>query len=267
HWTMLDADTFVSPRSVDAARRAAGAATQLAEALVRGEARWGVALVRPPGHHARPTSAMGFCLLNNVGVAAAHARSLGVERVVVLDWDVHHGNGTQEMFYADPSVLYVSLHQFPYYPGTGDADETGKGDGSGYTVNVPLTAGAGDAEYAAAFDRVVCPIMEAYQPGLVLLSAGFDAHVRDPLGGMALSDHAYRDLTRRLSAALAPTCPIGVVLEGGYDLAGLRGALEATFEGLSHAESPTSPHAEPSGIHSREIQRARSALEQYWTLG
>lgn len=266
HSTMLDPDTYVAPGSVAAALRAAGAATALTEALFRGESRWGVALVRPPGHHARPDAAMGFCLLNNVAVAAAHARALGAERVLVLDWDVHHGNGTQEMFYSDPSVLYVSLHQFPYYPGTGAATELGEGEGRGYTVNVPLSAGAGDAAYLAAFDRVVCPIVEAYRPGLVLLSAGFDAHRRDPLGGMTLSDAGYLALTRRLCAAWGAATPIGVVLEGGYDLAALEGSLEATFTGLSQSSGSDEPLGHPSSLHSSEIQRASAALREHWTL-
>lgn len=267
HRGMLDADTFLAPRSVAAAHRAAGAALTLTESVLRGDARWGVALVRPPGHHARPDAAMGFCLLNNVAVAAAQARCLGAERVLVLDWDVHHGNGTQEMFYSDPSVLYVSLHQYPYYPGTGAAEELGQGDGRGYTVNVPLSAGAGDAEYAAAFERIVCPIVETYRPDLVLLSAGFDAHARDPLGGMTLTDEGYRMLTRALLAVVSPTCPWSVVLEGGYDLAGLAGALEATCKALTGNDAPVVPPGAPSTTHSREIEKTRALLGQYWDLG
>lgn len=265
HHTMLDADTFVAPRSVDASRRAAGAAVALVDGLLGKMAPWGAALVRPPGHHARPDAAMGFCLLNNVAIAAAHARSRGVDRVLVLDWDVHHGNGTQEMFYADPSVLYVSLHQFPYYPGTGAVDELGSRDGRGHTVNVPLSGGAGDADYVAAFDRVVCPIAEEFKPSLTLLSAGFDAHVRDPLGGMALSDEGYGALTERVIRAVGRDCPIGLVLEGGYDLAGLRGALEAALLVLSGA--PSEPVlGTPSAHHEREIARAESALKPYWAV-
>src|SRR5688572_25489361 len=150
-----DEDTYSVPKSVEAARGAAGGAVELVEALLSRRARRGVALLRPPGHHARPDGAMGFCLLNNVAVAAAHARARGVERVLVLDFDVHHGNGTQEMFYRDPSVLFLSLHQFPFYPGSGAVAETGTGEGRGFTLNVPLGSGAGDATYALAFDRVV----------------------------------------------------------------------------------------------------------------
>ena len=263
---MLDADTFVCPASIPAARRAAGASVVLVDALLSRTSQWGVALVRPPGHHARPSSAMGFCLLNNVAVAAAHARARGLERVLVLDWDVHHGNGTQEMFYADPNVLYVSLHQAPYYPGTGHSDELGVGEGRGYTVNVPLSAGAGDAAYRAAFERLVCPIVEQYKPELTLISAGFDAHERDPLGGMAISDAGYSWLTRAISNTLPPGQPVGLVLEGGYDLAGLEGALAASFSSLSGA-SPT-PQLEGKLLpaHESDLALAERALRSYWHL-
>ncbi len=155
HEGHLDADTYVSPESVDVAWLAAGSLVAMVDALLDGPVPKGVALLRPPGHHARPAHAMGFCLLNNVAVAAAHARARGLQRVAVVDWDVHHGNGTQEIFWRDPGVLYLSTHQFPFYPGTGDADEVGQGDGKGYTVNVPLAAGGGDAVYASAFE--LCP--------------------------------------------------------------------------------------------------------------
>jgi len=266
---MADPDTFLSPQSVAAARRAAGGAVALAEALCRGTSKRGVAVVRPPGHHALPDRAMGFCLLNNVAVAAAHARTLGVERVAVLDWDVHHGNGTEDMFYADPSVLYVSLHQAPYYPGTGAASDVGTGEGRGYTVNVPLSAGADDAVYLAAFERVIGPILEAYRPGLMLVSAGFDAHQRDPLGGMALTDLGYAALSRRLLGVLPQGCPIGLVLEGGYDLAGLEGALGASLEALETgpANTPDPAGKAPVGsAHAAELERAISAHGATWQL-
>ena len=169
----LDPDTFYGPASVAAARRAAGGAVAVTDALLGGEAELGLALLRPPGHHARPNRAMGFCLLNNVAIAAAHARAQGAGRVAILDWDVHHGNGTQEMFYADPNVLYVSLHQWPFYPGTGSVDEVGKGEGRGATVNVPLSAGATDAVYDAAMQRIVAPVLRQFDPKLLLISAGF----------------------------------------------------------------------------------------------
>jgi acetoin utilization deacetylase AcuC-like enzyme len=266
-WTMLDADTFVSPRSVEAAMFAAGAAVELVDALLDREERWGVALLRPPGHHARPSAAMGFCLLNNVAVAAAHARARGVERVLVLDWDVHHGNGTQEMFYADPSVLYVSLHQFPYYPATGAETEVGRGDGRGYTVNVPLSSGATDSVYAEAFRRIVAPIIDEYRPGLALVSAGFDAHIRDPLGGMALSEQAYGTLTSELRRALPTDTRIAMLLEGGYDLPALESGLTACFGALAGEALPTLSPSSFARDHERELERALAVQRHHWHLG
>jgi acetoin utilization deacetylase AcuC-like enzyme len=266
-WGHLDADTFVAPQSVAAARRAAGGVVALSEGLVRGDSSLGVALVRPPGHHARPDAAMGFCLLNNAAVAAAHARARGAPRVAIIDWDVHHGNGTEEMFYRDPSVLYVSLHQWPYYPGTGAATDIGAGEGAGYTVNVPLSAGADDAVYLAAFERIIAPILEAYRPSLLLISAGFDAHGRDPLGGMAVTDLGFAAMSRCLRASTPEGCPIGLVLEGGYDLAGLEGALAASLEVLAGAPAPRITTGSMSPAHASEIGRARSALGPYWQLG
>ena len=166
-----------------------------------------MALVRPPGHHARPDRAMGFCLLNNVAVAAAHARAQGVDKIAIVDWDVHHGNGTEEMFFASPEVLYVSLHQWPLYPGTGAADQIGKGEGRGYNLNVPLSPGARIGDYAAAFDRVISPVLEAYAPQLILVSAGFDAHRDDPLASMQLDAVAYGWMTAQLCEDCRPERP------------------------------------------------------------
>jgi len=266
----FDADTFFSAGSVAAARRAAGGVVALVDALVDREARYGLALVRPPGHHARPSGAMGFCLLNNVAVAAAHARARGLGRVLILDWDVHHGNGTQEVFYSDPSVVYVSLHQYPFYPGTGAADEAGEGDGSGCTVNLPLSPGAGDTAYRAAFERVVEPIVAQVDPELVLVSAGFDAHQRDPLGGMALSADAYAGMLTSVTKSMprGSSGRIAVVLEGGYDLRALSDSLRATLAALegepsggpNAGESPLSPR------HEREIAAVTAVQKQFWHL-
>jgi acetoin utilization deacetylase AcuC-like enzyme len=245
----LDPDTYVSAESVEVARLAAGSLIAMVDAMIDGPVAKGVALLRPPGHHARPAKAMGFCLLNNVAIAAAHARSRGLERVAVVDWDVHHGNGTQEMFWTDPHVLYVSTHQSPFYPGTGDADEVGKGGGQGYTVNVPLTAGGGDAVYASAFERVVLPVVESYAPDLVLVSAGFDASARDPLAQMELSANAFGWMARELARLAAATAKgrMALVLEGGYDLvaleAGLAGAIEGMLGGHADAITPTDDEA------------------------
>jgi acetoin utilization deacetylase AcuC-like enzyme len=226
---MLDADTFTSPESYEIALLAAGAAVQAAEhALDTGETAF--ALVRPPGHHAERDKPMGFCLFNNVAVAAAAAIARGLARVAVVDIDVHHGNGTQWMFYADPKVLYVSTHQFPFYPGTGAADERGTGAGKGYTFNVPLPAGATDADYAAAYQTIAYVVYD-YAPELLLVSAGFDAHEDDPLASMRMTAQGYGAVVKSLAdAAVRAGCPMALVTEGGYDLDALRACLEASFD-------------------------------------
>jgi len=228
---MLDPDTFTSPESYEIALLAAGAAVQAAEhALETKETAF--ALVRPPGHHAERDKAMGFCLFNNVAVAAAAAVARGLSRVAVVDIDVHHGNGTQSMFYADPRVLYVSSHQFPFYPGTGAADEVGTGAGKGFTFNVPLAAGATDADYAAAY-RTIAGVLERYAPQLVLVSAGFDAHESDPLASMRMTTAGYAAVVKSLAdTARRIGCPMALVTEGGYDLDALRACLDATLAGI-----------------------------------
>ncbi len=230
----IDADTYIGEESVEIAELAAGGTLAMVDQLLDGPVKRGIALVRPPGHHARPGQAMGFCLLNNVALAAAHARARGIERVAVIDWDVHHGNGTQEAFYDDPSVLYVSTHQFPFYPGTGGVLETGEREGAGYTVNVPLAAGGGDSVYRGAFERVILPVLEEYAPELVLVSAGFDASARDPLAEMTLSAEAFGWMARELRTIADRSAGgrIGMVLEGGYDLVALESGLLAATKGM-----------------------------------
>jgi acetoin utilization deacetylase AcuC-like enzyme len=214
----LDADTYAGPTTCEAARLAAGCAIQAVE-------HEGFALVRPPGHHALAACAMGFCIFNNVAIAARHARSeLGLERVAIVDFDVHHGNGTEALFRDDPSVLFVSLHQWPFWPGTG-----GPGTSDEYTLNIPLKAGSSDAEYVHAFGETVEPAVRAFAPDVVLVSAGFDAHADDPLGEMEMSADGFRELARR-SAALAPRT--AAVLEGGYNLELLPALVEAALEGF-----------------------------------
>jgi acetoin utilization deacetylase AcuC-like enzyme len=244
----IDPDTYVSPESVLVARLAAGSLVAAVDALLDaggdphapGRISKAVALLRPPGHHARPARSMGFCLLNNVAVAAAHARARGLERVAVVDWDVHHGNGTQEIFSADPHVLYVSTHQHPFYPGTGDADEVGEGEGAGYSVNVPLAAGSGDAVYRRAFERIVLPVLEAYAPDLVLVSAGFDASAADPLAQMELSAGAFGWMAAELARVADRSAEgrMALVLEGGYDLVALESGLRSALEGMLSARPP-----------------------------
>jgi acetoin utilization deacetylase AcuC-like enzyme len=228
---MLDPDTFTSPESVEIARLAAGAAIEAARhAWAAGESA--MALVRPPGHHAEPDRAMGFCLYNNIAVAAAALRAEGVSRVAIVDFDVHHGNGTQAAFYADPSVLFISSHQFPYYPGTGAADETGTGAGRGFTVNIPMQAGARDDEYDRVYRSVVVPALERFAPEIILASAGYDAHERDPLAGMRMTTAGFAALVALLKSTAARLCEgrIAFITEGGYHLTALRECLEATLE-------------------------------------
>ena len=238
----VDADTAVSPESWEAALLAAGAGVDAVERLDAGEADAAFLVVRPPGHHATPSRAMGFCLVNNVAVTAAVLAARG-ERVLIVDWDAHHGNGTQDAFYADGRVAYVSLHQFPLYPGTGRLAETGVGNGVGTTVNLPLPPGATGDVYLAAFDDVIAPLAERFGPTWALMSAGFDAHRADPLTDMGLSSGDFGLLAERV-AGLVPAGRRVAFLEGGYDLEALAasaGACVAALAGESYRpESPTS---------------------------
>ena len=216
---------------------------------------------------------MGFCILNNIAVAAAHARQLGRQRVLVLDWDVHHGNGTEAMFYADPNVLFVSLHQYPSYPGTGAADDLGQGDGRGRNVNLPLPPGANDDVYAAAFERIVLPIIEQFAPDFALVSCGFDAHERDPLAQMALSAQAYGAMTTSLLGVLPSSCPLGLVLEGGYDLQALTDSSAAVGAALlkggagSPPGSPPPPAAALPAEQADALGRIQREQAPFWRLG
>jgi acetoin utilization deacetylase AcuC-like enzyme len=214
----LDGDTFAGPTTWEAARLAAGCSIRAVEI-------GGFALVRPPGHHALRACAMGFCIFNNAAIAARHAQAaLGLERIAIVDFDVHHGNGTEALFRADPSVLVVSLHQWPFWPGSGGPETSDE-----HTLNVPLAAGSGDREYASAFSELVEPAVRSFEPDAVLVSAGFDAHEADPLAGMEVTADGFRELARRC-ASLAPR--LGVVLEGGYNLETLPGLVEAALAGF-----------------------------------
>ena len=226
----LDADTIVNDCSFEAALRASGAAMAAVDAVLAGEVGSAFTCGRPPGHHAERATPMGFCIVNHAAVAAAHARASGVERVAILDWDAHHGNGTQAIFWTDPSVLYVSLHQFPFYPGTGSASERGEGTGAGATVNVPLRAGTSQREFLAAFREQAVPALRHFDPGLLLVSAGFDAHAADPLCELGLQADAFATMTRELRGIGAG--PV-MVLEGGYDLTALRDSVAAVLTALA----------------------------------
>ncbi len=240
----IDADTYLGAGSLEIARLAAGATIDLARAVARRDVDTGLAAVRPPGHHAEAGQAMGFCLFNNVAIAAQALRAEeGVERVLILDWDVHHGNGTQHSFEADRDVLYVSTHQHPYYPGTGAAGEVGVGAGEGATVNVPLPAGCGDREYLGVFQRVLAPVVAHFRPDVILVSAGFDAHEDDPLAAMQVTREGFAGMAA-IARALADTHAGGrlaFVLEGGYALSGLRQGTDAMVAAALAGQAPALP--------------------------
>ncbi len=265
----LDSDTYLSPGSIASARRAAGSAVAMVEALHHGKAELGFALPRPPGHHALADRAMGFCILNNIAVAASHALALGRQRVLVLDWDVHHGNGTEAIFYDDPNVLFISLHQFPNYPGTGAAADRGQGDGQGRNVNLPLPPGATDLAYAAAFERVVLPIIEQFAPDFALVSCGFDAHERDPLAQMRLSSQAYGAMTTSLMSGLPTACPLGLLLEGGYDLQALTESSQAVACALLKGAAAPPPRGAVGRLADDQATALRQVEElqaPFWRL-
>lgn len=265
----LDPDTYTSPESYDVALLAAGAAIDAVERVLNNPGSSALALVRPPGHHAERNRAMGFCFFNSVAVAAAHARATrGISRVAIVDYDVHHGNGTQHMFEADPTVMYVSTHQFPYYPGTGAAEEIGVGSGRGFTVNLPLEVGAVDEDYAIAFGEVIVPVLKQFKPELLLVSAGFDAHERDPLAGMRLTTPAFAAMTGELRAVAEECCGGRMVLitEGGYDLEALGASLDAVIETMhAPAAEPVWPVSEVESHRGEQsVAAAREALDGYW---
>ncbi len=233
---LITGDTSICPRSYDVALNAVGTALTAVDAVVRGEYNNAFCIVRPPGHHATPDRGMGFCIFNNAAIAARYAQSRhGVERVLIADWDVHHGNGTQDIFYADPSVLFFSTHQHPWYPGTGASDETGQGRGEGATINCPLPAGSGRDQILEAFRSRLEPAAERFRPDLVILSAGFDSRAGDPLGRFLLSDDDFAELTRlmmEIAARFAQGRLISL-LEGGYSIAGLTAGVRAHTHALA----------------------------------
>ncbi len=235
-YTRLDPDTVASSGSYKAALLAAGGLCRAVSEVVSGDLFNAFALVRPPGHHAEADRGMGFCLFNNVAVAARYAQEvLQLKRILIVDWDLHHGNGTQHSFEEDPSILYFSTHQYPYYPGTGDRNEVGRGAGKGFTVNVPLGMGYGDNEYVAIFETLLKPIALEFSPDLILVSAGFDIYMQDPLGGMRVTPKGFAGLTRSVMNMADASCDKRVVLtlEGGYDLTGLRESVKAVLKELT----------------------------------
>ena len=253
---LFGADTYAGPQSYEVARLAAGGAIQATDCVLTGEVANAMVAVRPPGHHALPDRAMGFCLLSNVALAVRHAQAFHhLARIAIVDYDVHHGNGTQDVFYEDPGVLFVSTHQAPFYPGTGALGETGSGAGVGATINVPLRAGYGDAAYSRVFEGIVAPALRRFRPELILVSAGFDAHWDDPVGGMSLTLAGYDRLSRDLIGLAGELCAgrIVFVLEGGYSLPALaHGVLNVVYALLGETT-----FSDPLG----EVPAQRQALQ------
>ena len=264
----LDGDTFTSPRTYEVATLGAGATVGAVDLVL--DARPGaraLAVVRPPGHHAERNRAMGFCFFNNIAIAAAHARARGLARVAIVDYDVHHGNGTQWSFYGDPAVLFISSHQYPYYPGTGAAGDIGTEAGKGFTVNLPMAAGATDADYERVYTKIAFPTLRQFRPELVLVSAGFDAHMDDPLGGMRVTAPYFGRLTAALVKVADECCQgrVVAVTEGGYDLAGLAESLRMTIAALDGKTD----FAAPSGATPRAdatIEAVTPHLSDRWKL-
>ncbi len=260
-WGHIDADTFFCPDTEEAAWLAAGGAVELSRALIEGPVRRGIALLRPPGHHARPSQAMGFCLFNNIAIAAADALTRGMNRVAIVDWDVHHGNGTQDIFYEDDRVLFISLHQSPLYPGTGGLRERGASAGEGYTVNVPMPPYSTPNGYGAAFREVVLPVLKSFSADIVLVSCGLDAHERDPLANLALDATCFAAMTTALVRYVEEVGHgrLALVLEGGYDLSAIEesiGAIASALQGeeVELADGPL------SSDEARAVSRAAGLL-------
>ena len=271
----LDPDTHVSTRSYDAALKSTGAVLEGLERMFSGDIDNAFCLVRPPGHHATAERGMGFCIFNNNAVAARYAmEKFGISKVFILDWDAHHGNGLQDIFFDDKKVLYASLHQYPHYPGTGAYSELGIGDGEGYTVNFPLPARSGDEVYMAAFEQVIMPIARQYQPELVLISAGYDGHFSDLLCSMLLRAASYAEMAAQLKQLASECCggKIMAALEGGYDLSGIAISITDTIAVLAGEEVRIEEEVDIETIHpsSRRgmeiVEATREALSPYWSL-
>jgi acetoin utilization deacetylase AcuC-like enzyme len=265
----LDPDTSTSARSYEVALLATGGLLQAADFIMEGKIQNGFALVRPPGHHAEAGRAMGFCLFNNIAIAAEHlVKKRGLKRILIVDWDLHHGNGTQHSFYNRKDVLYFSSHQYPYYPGTGYWDEIGEGEGKGYTVNVPLNAGKTDEDYLYIYRKILAPISSSYKPEFILVSAGFDIYQSDPLGGMLVSDQGFGALASELLSLAHDFSKDRILftLEGGYELEGLRQGVKQVLLQLGSAAKKPAIDAIPSPATEREIEPIFKIQEKYWPL-
>jgi len=268
----FDPDTSASAGSWTAAKLAAGAVLDGCDLLMNGQAANTVALVRPPGHHAEHDRAMGFCLFNNVAIGARYLlKQHGLERIMIYDWDIHHGNGTQNAFYDMPEVLYVSSHAYPYYPGSGALQETGRGEGSGYTVNIPLAGGQGDADYVQIIDEVLAPLARAYQPQLIIVSAGYDIYDNDPLGTMQVTEQGFGSMANRVKKIAEEVCQgrLLLALEGGYHIEGIARSVRHTLDALAGLSPQCDDDGADAGGQSsvgRIIADVHSMHAQSWPV-
>jgi acetoin utilization deacetylase AcuC-like enzyme len=270
----LDSDTATSPETYEIAKLAVGGVFNAIDSVIKGEVDNAFAFVRPPGHHAEKDTAAGFCVFNNIAIGAMHAiLKYDLKKILIVDWDLHHGNGTQHSFYRDPRILYFSTHQYPYYPGTGSLEEFGQGEGEGYTINVPLREGAGDAAFVKIFRKVLQPVALEFKPELVLLSAGFDTHFQDPLGGMRVTPEGFAAMARIL-LNIAETCCQGrfvAVLEGGYHVVGLTRSVKAVLEEMldeTHVSEERLSQFEKEADEETEqlINKVISRIRPYWKV-
>ncbi len=266
---VLDGDTSTGPKTFETALLAAGGVIRLVDLILDGRAANGFALVRPPGHHAEASQAMGFCFFNNVAIAAEHLiKARGLRRVLIVDWDLHHGNGTQHAFYSRPDVLYFSTHQVPLYPGTGRVSELGEGPGLGRNLNVPLAAGKGDGDYHFIFRRLLSPVAAAFKPEFILVNAGFDIAAGDPLGGMLVSREGFGLLADDLLDMAAASCPgrLAFVLEGGYSIEALTGGVGEILDRLGRPDRRPASEPDASGTTRRELEPCFRAFAAHWPL-
>ncbi len=266
---MLDFETYATATSYDVALMAAGAAIAVTRAVVSGRARNGISIMRPPGHHALPAQAMGFCIFANAALAAKAAQAeMGLERILIIDWDVHHGNGTEAIFYEDPTVAFISYHQYPLWPGTGALEDIGRGLGTGYTMNIPMPMGAGDTAYLRAFDLLVVPFARRFQPQLILVSSGYDAHWQDPLAQMALTLNGYAQLARRARLLAEELCQgrLVVLLEGGYHLTAVSYGVLNTVRALMGQEDAVEDPLGPAPGRETEVENMIAHLQRIHRL-